>query len=74
MRVRMTRGLRLLACLVAAMGWGCSHQAPRVNCDMRLVPINSPAPKAKQTPKEAPPSPTSETPGDDAAAGGTHKP
>lgn len=34
----------LLAVAILA-GQGCSTQAPRVDCDERLTPINAPAPK-----------------------------
>jgi hypothetical protein len=29
---------------------GCHHQAPRVDCDRHLEPINKPAPVSQQTP------------------------
>jgi hypothetical protein len=36
--------------LLGALG-GCHHQAPRVDCDKHLVPINAPAPAVKPVAK-----------------------
>jgi hypothetical protein len=41
--------LTMIVFLLASSG--CHHQAPRVDCDKRLQPINAPAPAVKTAAK-----------------------
>ena len=47
--------MKTFKCIVLLVALsGCHHQAPRVDCDKQLVPINPPAPAVK--PNARPPS------------------
>jgi hypothetical protein len=56
MKAQAVRGLTVAVILVLASGAGCrSGRAPKVECDQRLQPINTPAPKVKEGTIQRPP-------------------